>query len=273
MTESSFLIPPDGTIERWAFDYINSPSLSFKLNPPKPPSEWDSSRINRRLISPARPPELTVATKGPKALGRESLKNPLKRAHLIHTFFHHELQAAELMCWALLAFADTEESFRKGLLGIIADEIRHMDAYVQYLSQMGHSPGAFPVRDWFWERVPLTSSPSSYLAVMGMGFEGGNLDHAQRFGTRLREVGDNSGAAIQDMIGSEEIGHVRFALHWFAQWNTTTDFDTWLSFLPPPLSPVLMRGNCLNRESRKKAGMSESFLNSLASWTDRSPST
>ena len=59
-----------------------------------------------------------------KSPGPEAIRVPKRRAELLHTFLHHELQAAELMCWAILAFPETPEAFRLGLLGVARDEIR-----------------------------------------------------------------------------------------------------------------------------------------------------
>ncbi len=97
--------------------------------------------------------------KAPKSA--HALASPQKRAHLLHTFLHHELQAAELMCWAVLKFRDTPPSFRRGLLSICQDEIRHMRLYSDQIERLGFKVGDFPVRDWFWSALLVRRAPSS----------------------------------------------------------------------------------------------------------------
>lgn len=263
--------PPVGTIERWAWDYVRSSELAVKLVPPPPPSQWEISPPPRRIERPGRPAALVVAAHSAKTPGPEALRAPLKRAQLVHTFLHHELQAAELMAWALLAFPDTPRAFRRGLVRIALDEVRHMGMYQGYLEALGHRFGDFPVRDWFWERVPRSPTAAHFVAVLGIGFEGANLDHAARFAERFRAVGDEAGAAMQEVIGAEEVPHVRFALRWFRRFTLAEDFSTWTRHLPPPLSPVLMRGAPLNRERRRMSGFTEPFLEELAGWVERAP--
>ena len=89
------------------------------------------------------------------------------------------------MCWAILAFPETPPSFRRGLMAIAREEVRHMGLYLEHLGVLGHAVGDFEVRDWFWERVPSCESPAAFVATMGIGFEGGNLDHSERFAARL----------------------------------------------------------------------------------------
>lgn len=57
---------------------------------------------------------------------------------------------------------------------------------------------------------------------------------------------------------------MRFALGWFAQWTGGVSFETWLAALPPPVSPILLRGLPLDREARGAAGFPGSFLDALA---------
>jgi uncharacterized ferritin-like protein (DUF455 family) len=190
---------------------------------------------------------------------------------MAHTFLHHELQAAELMAWAVLAFPDTPLAFRRGQLAILDDEVRHMQLYRAYLEELGFAFGAFPVRDWFWERVPRAETPAQFVAVLGIGFEGGNLDHAARFAARLRAVDDEAGAAIEARVAEEEIPHARFALHWFEKFAGAADFATWMRHLPPPLSPLVMRGEPIDREARRRAGFSDAFIDELARWSARAP--
>jgi uncharacterized ferritin-like protein (DUF455 family) len=208
-----------------------------------------------------------VVARAPKAPGPDAIRDPARRAALLHTFLHHELQAAELMCWAILAFPEAPEAFRLGLLGVARDEIRHMAMYEAHLEHLGARFGAFPVRDWFWERVPSAPTAASFVATFGMGLEAANLDHAARFTARLRAVGDIEGAAIEERIGAEEVPHVRFAIHWFTRWTGGDDFDAWRAHLPPPLSPILMRGAPIDREARLAAGFSPAFIDALERWS------
>ena len=264
--------PPEGTVERWAWDYVRSEVLEHKLAPPEPPQRWEPEPPTRRIPSPGRPPELEVSDRSARTPRPGALVRPRARAQLLATFLHHELQAAELMCWALLAFPDTPRAFRSGLVRICLDEIRHMRLYAEHMHALGFAVGDFPVRDWFWERVPTCRSPVDYVAVMGMGLEGGNLDHTQTFAERFRDVGDEDGAELQELVGREEIGHVRFALHWFERWTGQTDFDTWVEHLPSPLSPMLMRGRPVRRAPRLRAGLGDAFIDRLDAWQPtRSP--
>jgi uncharacterized ferritin-like protein (DUF455 family) len=214
-----------------------------------------------------------VTARAPKSPGPEAIRAPERRAALLHTFLHHELQAAELMCWAILAFPDTPDAFRLGLLGVARDEIRHLALYEEHLASLGFAYGAFPVRDWFWERIPQAADPVAFVAALGVGLEGANLDHTARFAERFRAVGDEAGAALQERIGAEEVAHVRFALRWFARFTGAdpVPFDGWADRLPPPLSPLLMRGAPLNEAARREAGFSAGFVEALARWCPPAP--
>jgi uncharacterized ferritin-like protein (DUF455 family) len=167
------------------------------------------------------------------------------------------------MCWALLAFPATPASFRQGLLGICIDEIRHMQMYRDYLAERGFSYGEFPVRDWFWQRTATCSIALEYVSLMGIGLEGGNLDHAARYAKAFAEAGDEDAAELQRVVAEEEIPHVRFAIRWFQKWSGGLDFDSWMEHLVAPLTPSLFRGRELDRESRRLAGFTDEFLDRL----------
>lgn len=248
------------TIEDWARHYIESEELVYKLDPDMPPREWASTPTVVRLKGPGRPPELEIVARSKRSLRDSQLKDPRRRAQLIHTFLHHELQAAELMCWALLAFPETPASFRHGLLGICLDEIRHMHLYRDYLVERGFAYGSFPVRDWFWERTATCADALEFVSLMGMGLEGGNLDHTVRYGKAFTEVGDADAAELQRVVALEEIPHVRFATRWFREWSGGLDFDLWADNLVGPLTPSLFRGRELDLDSRRKAGFTDEFL-------------
>ena len=258
--------PAAASLQRWAYDYVTSDALKVKLAPPPLPERLLVGCAPWRIARPGRPSELRMSTDKIKTPGAGALRDPLRRAALLHTFLHHELQAAELMCWALLAFPDTPAAFKRGLLGICHDEIRHMGMYAAHIQRLGARVGDFPVRDWFWQRVPAATSASAFVAVMGLGFEAGNLDHTRRFAERFRAVGDEAGAELQEVVAREEVAHVAFAAHWFRQFEGELSFARWCAALPEPLSPMVMRGDPLDRDARGQAGMDTTFLDALEQW-------
>lgn len=262
------LAPPPAPedIETWAQQYICSTELARKLAPPPPPKSFRAGAVPLRIAEPGRPPELRLARRGERTPKQEALEEPHYRARTLHSFLHHELQAAELMCWAVLAFSDAEAEFRRGLLAICLDEIRHMALYAEHIRALGSRVGDFGVRDWFWKRVPSCRNKVDFVAVMGMGLEAANLEHAPNFAARFRLAGDEQGALIQERIAAEEVAHVGFATRWFKHWTGGCDFEAWAEHLPPPLTPWVMRGAPLADEARRRAGMSEAFLRSLASY-------
>ena len=253
-------------IETWAERYVLTCDLAFKLSPPPPPSTFREGVRPLRIEAPGRPPELRAARRGERTPKQEALEQPHYRARTLHAFLHHELQAAELMCWAILAFPDAEREFRRGLLAVCLDELRHLQLYAEHIRRLGCSVGDFGVRDWFWKRVPLCRNKVEFVAVMGMGLEAANLEYAPTFAERFRAVGDVAGAEVQERIALEELAHVRFATHWFERWTGGRDFDTWLSQLPPPWSPLVLRGEPVAEDARRRAGMSEAFVRALVAY-------
>lgn len=263
------LPPPDGTLQRWAWEYVTSDDLGLKMAPPPAPAGVESDAPARRLAAPGRPGTLTVIERAPKAPRPGALVEGHKRAQIFHTFWHHELQAAELMAWALLAFPEAPGPLQRGLVRVLEDEVRHMALYRRQLQRLDLDVGAFGVRDWFWQRVPTVRSLPEFLAVMGLGLEAANLDHAPRFAARLRAVGDLDGASTQEQVAEEEIPHSALALRWFVRLTGADDaslFARWSDALPPPLSPLLMRGLPLDRDRRGRAGFGREFLDALEQW-------
>ncbi len=259
-------LPPEGSIERWAYDYIHSQDLAYKCAPPAPPKHFAPETVALDVRAPGRPEALRVTRARPRSLSASAMREPANRAKLLHKFWHHELQAAELMCWALLRFAEAESEFRRGLIGICQDEIRHMGLYQRHIEQLGFRLGDFSVRDWFWERVPTCESPVQFVALMGMGLEAANLEHTPRFEAWFVAAGDHVGAELQAQVGREEVGHVRFGMRWFKTWTGSDDFETWQNALPKPLTPLLLRGKTINRAARLRAEMSEAFISQLEAW-------
>jgi uncharacterized ferritin-like protein (DUF455 family) len=262
-------VPPTGSIERWCWDFIACRTLDHKLAPSPAPdvrdeSAWELAPPARRVAAPGRPSELAVIARSPRRPGVGGLARPEARAHLVHTFLHHELQAAELFAWAVLAFPETPRAFRAGLIALCAEELAHLALYKDVLARLGSTPGAFPVRDWFWQRVAGCADPAAFVALLGVGLEGANLEHSARFAALFRAAGDEATACVLEHVEREEIGHVAFAVHWFERFSgAALDYERWRAALPAPLTPALLQGRPLNRAARARAGLDERFLASL----------
>jgi uncharacterized ferritin-like protein (DUF455 family) len=265
-SESAMGSTDASSVEQWAERYVSSTSLAFKCAPPPPPPTFDASSVEGVPNTPGRPGELGLSFARPKSQTRQGMLIPEQRARLLHKFWHHELQAAELMCWALVRYRDAELEFRKGLLGICRDEVRHMRLYQEHIEHLGFHLGDFAVRDWFWDRVPTCETKVAFVALLGMGLEAANLEHTERFARWFDHAGDTRGAELQRQVGREEVAHVRFAVRWFKRWTGNDDFTAWCEALPKPLTPLLMRGKTLNRPAREKAEMSAGFIDALSRW-------
>lgn len=256
----------EGTAEAWALDFLLTTSLEAKLDPPPIPARFESPSVPRRVTSPGRPAELVVSPTSKQAPRPAGLREPHARARLLATLHHHELQAAELFAWAALSFPETPLRFREGLLALAREELDHARAYRGRLRAAGADLADFPVRDWFWERVPSCESAASFVAVMGLGLEGGNLEHASRYAQAFAAGGDPETAEVCRRVAQEERAHVRFGAHWFVQFTGRLDFEEWRAHLPKPLTPTLFQGRPLDREARLAAGMDEAFLDALESF-------
>lgn len=271
------------SIEDWCVRFIAAESLKQKSSQGRRPDRfdpsWPADDDRLRTLLPGRSPELKLSDRAERIPKAGALREASARVKLLHVFLHHELQAAELSAWAVLRFRATPESFRRGLLGVLDDELRHAQLYQARIEALGASYGTHAVRDWFWERARACESPLQYTALMGLGFEGANLEHAKRFERQLRDAGDEESAELLGRIGREEVAHVHFAARWFTEWSggdpeDGPDFDAWAEALPPPLTPAVLRGAELARERRVRAGLSHAFIDRLdacSGVSERSP--
>lgn len=264
---------PSASIEDWCSRYIRAASVAEKCSPPARPARFaqrtglDPDECARMV--PGRAARLRVQDRAERIPKPAALKEASARAKLLHVFLHHEIQAAELSAWAILRFPDAPEAFRRGLLGVLDDEARHAEMYLGRVRELGADYGDFAVRDWFWQRARHCSTALQYTALMGLGFEGANIDHAARFERQLRDVGDDQSADLVGQVGREEVSHVSFAAKWFSEWSGEgegggPDFDRWCDALPRPLTPAVFKGNPIELERRGRAGLSEAFLGRLS---------
>src|SRR5262245_62376869 len=87
--------PPGGTIEAACSESLTTSDLACKLAPQEvlavpAPDVWEEPPVARRLPSPGRPHELRPLARAPRTPRPAALASPRARAHLVHTFLHHE---------------------------------------------------------------------------------------------------------------------------------------------------------------------------------------
>lgn len=225
-----------------------------------------------QVEEPARPEELQFAPRrtAPKMPSDESLIEPRKRAVAHHILANHELQALEVMAWTLLTFPEAPQEFRQGLASIMVDEQRHTRMHAERAAKLGINFGEMPVNCYIWKKAMSFESVLDYLAGLPLVFEGRNLDHTLELETAFLAAGDTRSAKIMRIIHEDEIEHVRFGLKWLKRLKPEqmSDWDAFENHLHWPLRPCKARGETFQREARRKAGMTDDFIDRIESAVD-----
>ncbi len=252
---------------------LQATTVAGKLDPPGEPLTDEQPGAPVRIDHPARPAELPIrSSREVRVPPIDGFRDPAQRARILHALANHELQAAELFAWALLAFADAPPSFRRGLAGILIDEQRHCRLYLDRLEALGHRFGDFGVTGHFWARL-AAGSPLEFVCRMGLTFENANLDFAIEYAAAARRAGDDDTARVLDRVHDDEIRHVAFAWQWLQK--LAPDADLWqryLDALPWPLGPGRARGRSFDRAAREAAGIDAGFIDRLAACAPKRPS-
>jgi len=253
-------------VREYALSVIRAETLGGKLAPPPDGLTDDDPGAGDAPSAPGRPPGLEIVPGSrAKTPSIEGLTDPAQRVRILHAFANHELQAAELFAWALLAWPDAPRAFRRGLLRILAEEQVHCRLYVERLEELGGRFGDHPVSGYFWGKVPELTTPLRFVCAMALTFESANLDHAADHEAAARACGDERTAEILRRVHEDEIGHVRFGWRWLERWKEPdrTMAEAYRENVTWPLRPALARGPVLHRESRAAAGMDETFVRML----------
>jgi uncharacterized ferritin-like protein (DUF455 family) len=194
----------------------------------------------------------------------DGMPDPAQRPRILHALANHELQAAELFAWALLAFPDTPADFRRGLVGILQDEQRHTRMYRARLRALGGELGDFPVNGYFWGKVPDIASPLDFVCAMSLTFENANLDHTVEYAEAARRA-DPKTATVIDEVHRDEIEHVRFGWTWLQHFKNADEsaWDAFRSHLTWPLRPAKAKDVRFHRAGREAAGLDPDFIRRL----------
>lgn len=244
---------------------VESEDLAVKLEPPADELTDASPGPPLAISWPARPPRLAIAgtpVRAPSVLG---LADPAQRPRILHGLANHELQAAELFAWALLAFPEAPSAFRRGLLRVLQDEQRHTRMYIARLEAHGVAFGELPVSGYFWSKVESLRSPLDFICAMSLTFENANLDHAVEAAAAAHKGGDPKTAAVLERVYVDEIDHVRFGWTWLQVFKGEDEspWDAYARSLTWPLRPGKARAGRFHRQGREAAGLDEEFIRKL----------
>jgi uncharacterized ferritin-like protein (DUF455 family) len=251
-------------IRDFALQVLTAEDLDLKL---APPSEAvveltdDAPGVARRERAPGRPADLRIrgSVKIPALAG---MVDPAQRPRILHGLANHELQAAELFAWALLAFPDAPPPFRRGLAAILIEEQRHTRMYRARLVASGADLGDYPVHGYFWSKIETFQSPLDFICAMSLTFENANLDHTVDYAAAARRAKDAKTAAVIDQVHEDEVEHVRFGWRWLQLFKGEGE-SAWQAYersLTWPLRAARARGRSFDRAGREAAGLTPEFI-------------
>jgi uncharacterized ferritin-like protein (DUF455 family) len=251
-------------IRDFALTVLQSEDLAVKLSPPGEELTDERPGPAFRAGGPGRPPELRM-TEGVQIPSIEGMHDPAQRRRILHALANHELQAAELFAWALLAFPDTPPEFRRGVARILQDEQRHTRMYIARVEAAGARFGDFGVNGYFWKKAETITTPLGFLCAMSLTFENANLDHTVEYAEAARRARDPKTARVLEQVEKDEVEHVRFGWTWLQAFKREDEsaWDAFRSNLIWPLRPARARGRVFQRAGREAAGLDPEFIRLL----------
>ncbi len=216
---------------------------------------------------PGRPPFMSFNQKGAKTPfpAPKDLIDPKQRGIVLHFFANHELLAIELMALVLLKFPDAPEAFRRGIFRTIKEEQQHLGLYLRRMEELGTKLGDVSVNQFFWDCLKDMQNPLDFITGMSLTFEQANLDFAAHYMKIFRELGDHETAEILQKVYDDEIGHVKHGTQWLEKWKKQgeTQWQAYANQLQMPLSPARAKGPVFDRDARRRADLTENYIDSL----------
>ncbi len=257
------------SVEDFCLHVLESPDLESKLVPPRGPDGGKlreaSSRAPIVIDRPARADLIQIRNGSDKLPQLHELEDPYARAVCLERFANHELMAVELFAWALLAYPEMPAGLRRGLLHVLEEEQGHVRLYVDRLTDLGSGLGQNQLSDYFWQQVPgiraSANGPAAFLCVMGLTLEQANLDFSLLYRDAFHRHEDELSAAAMHEVHLDEISHVRLAARWLTKvTGSERDVDAYAEHVPYPLSAARAKGRRFDVAARKRAGLSDDFI-------------
>jgi uncharacterized ferritin-like protein (DUF455 family) len=267
------------TIAGWARGILEGGELSDKLAPP-PADAVDEVGPVVDVDAPARSARLGMQGGAERLPKLGELVSPHARALTLSRFAHHELMATELFAWALLRFPEAPPALRRGFVAALVEEQQHLRLYLERLAAHDVVFGDVPLSGYFWNLVPgirAAADPMrAFLCAQGLTLEQANLDFTILYRDAFRAAGDDASARVMQRVHDDEIAHVRLARSWLvrdADDIADTDVDRYRAHVPFPLSAARAKGRRFEVAARRRAGLSEAFIEHVRGARPYEPST
>jgi uncharacterized ferritin-like protein (DUF455 family) len=264
---------PSTSVQDFCRRVLRSGALEDKL---APPVDGAGARLPDRpgpardIDRPARDPGLELREGSDRLPHPGALDDPDARARCLARFAHHELMAVELFAWALLRWPTLTASLRRSWLGILAEEQEHCRLYLGRLAAHGGRLADHRLSGYFWRQAPAIAAsphgPRAFLCAMGLTLEQANLDFSLLYRDAFRAAGDEASARVLQRVHDDEVRHVRLAAAWLARLSPSAeapprrDLDLYLEAVPFPMSAARATGRRFDAPARRRAGLSEDFI-------------
>ena len=228
-----------------------------------------------RIDAPARDASLAFSRGSERLPKPSALRDARARARCLARFAHHELMAVELFAWALLRWPDLPPALRRELFQILSDEQRHCHLYLDRLKAHGESLSDHPRSGYFWKHASAISSspygPRAFLCALGLTLEQANLDFSSLYAEAFRSAGDEASARVCEQVHRDEIRHVQVAARWLVALSegTASDAEAYETCVPFPFGANRAKGRRFDADARRRAGLSEAFIEQVRRATSR----
>ncbi len=174
----------------------------------------DADMPPRGIVDPGRPARPPLVH--PRELKQRKLHTREGHAAFVHALAHIEFNAINLALDAVYRFRGLPGDFYEDWLGVAEEEARHFRLLAEHLESLGHRYGDFPAHNGLWDMARRTDDDLlKRMALVPRVMEARGLDVTPPMIERLRQIGDERGAAILEIILEDEVGHVAIGNRWY----------------------------------------------------------
>ena len=140
------------------------------------------------------------------------------KAALLHSIVMGiEICAAEVCAEMIVTEAEAPWGLRFELARQVADEVRHAEALILRMEELGGELGRWPIDLGVWTTFRLADGLLEKLMIQQRIGEGYGLDACYELRQIYEDDGDPRSARLIDYITSDEVRHVRIANRWLCE--------------------------------------------------------